>query len=318
MSLVTVICLCYNHAKYVAEAVESVMRQTYKHIELIIVNDASTDDSRSVIESIIKKYPYIKFVDNKENHGMCRSFNKELEAANGEFIIDLAADDILLPERIEKQVKAFKKLDASYGVVFTDAWIVNEEKKRVRTFYRRDVNMKLLDKVISGDVFAKVVDRYQICSPTIMVRKSVFNELGGYDTKLNYEDYDFYIRSSRNYKYFFLNEILTHKREVKGSDSTRWYRANENPHLKSTLIVLKKYIWLCKNEEEINASLHSIRYHMRQSLYMQCYELAKAYFELIRDLEKINFSDRVIYFLASVKFPLNIFYYQYRKIVHKK
>jgi glycosyltransferase involved in cell wall biosynthesis len=317
MSLVTVICLCYNHARFVEEAVESVISQSYKNIELIVVNDGSVDDSTSKIIGLYKKYPSIIFIDNKENIGMCSSFNKALYMAKGDYIIDLAADDTILPERIEHQVKAFEKLDLSYGIVFSDAYVINERGEKQGTFYRRGAKMELLDEVISGDIFSRVVKKYQIHAPTIMVRKSVYLDLGGYDANLSYEDYDFFIRSSRKYKYHFMDEILTYKREVKGSNSRSFYKSKTNPHLASTLIVLKKYIWLCKDDEEKNAALSSIRYHMRQSLYLECYDLVKKYYRLLQDLKKNNLGDKVLLYLSYFGLPLNKVYSLYRFIAHK-
>lgn len=315
--LVSVICLCYNQAKFVSDAVESVVNQTYKNIELIVVNDASQDASKNVILELCKKYPFIKFINNETNLGMCLSFNRALSESKGSFLIDLAADDILLPERIEKQVQAFEKLDNSYGVVFSDAIITNENKQPTGTFYKRNSNNELTQNVISGDIFTKVVASYQICSPTIMVRKNVFTDLGGYDPTLNYEDYDFFIRSSRNYQYYFINELLTLKRDVKGSNSYQWHQRKNNPYLTSTLQVLKKYVWLSKDKKEIESSLSSIRYHMRQSLFLECYDLTKEYYLLIKNMNQATFIDNVIYKLASWKFPLYNLFSLYRALAHK-
>lgn len=177
-----------------------------------------------------------------------------------------------------------------------------------------DQRGRLVEQVISGDVFDKVVQRYQICSPTMMVRREVFVELGGYDPKLKYEDYDFFIRASRSFKFYFLDYISVHKRELKDSDSKGFYRRNENPHLQSTLVVLKKYLWLCKSNNEKEAALYSIRYHMRQALFMECYWLVAEYFELIQILNNIKTMDRLIMVIARNKISLNNFYSLYRKL----
>jgi hypothetical protein len=148
-----------------------------------------------------------------------------------------------------------------------------------------------------------------------MMKKKVLNDLGGYDPSLSYEDYDFFIRSSRYYKYHFINEVLTGKRDVKGSDSYSWFKRKHNLHLTSTLKIHKKYLWLCKNEDEINAGLSSIRYHMRQSLFMECYSLCIQYFELLKGLNKNTFTDRVIYSIAKTRLPLYYFYNIYKKML---
>jgi glycosyltransferase involved in cell wall biosynthesis len=312
--LVSIIALCYNQADFVAQAVESVMNQSYPNIELIVVNDASTDFSKDVIDELCRVYPQISFIHHEQNLGMCRSFNNALKVAQGDFIIDLACDDYFELDKIERQIKAFEGLDKSWGVVFTDAYMVGQDGTVQNTFYKRDKQGRVSQSIISGDVFSKVVRQYQICSPTIMVRREVFDDINGYDPNLRYEDYDFFIRVSRNYKLYFLDYISTRKRVVKSSDSNGFYSHKENPHLQSTLIVLKKYLWLSRSEEEKKSALHSIRYHMRQALFMECYSLVEGYFELIELFNKVKVSDRLILFLSRKRIPLFRLYSCYRKM----
>src|SRR6187455_35784 len=100
--LVSVICLCYNQASFVREAVLSVIHQTYRDIELIIIDDASTDNSVEVISDVLKSHPSIKFIPLKKNVGNCKAFNMGYRLSRGQYLIDLAADDVLLPARIER------------------------------------------------------------------------------------------------------------------------------------------------------------------------------------------------------------------------
>jgi len=318
MELVTVICLCYNHAKYIEEAIDSVYQQDYTNIELIVVNDASTDDSSQVIYQLQKKYPSFIFINTIENKGMCKSFNSALSIAKGEFIIDLAADDCFTKDRVSTQVNEFKKLDARYGVVFSDAYIVDEVKNIKNTFYKRSQDGKLIENVAQGDVFETVLHSYKICSPTIMVRKSVFIELGGYDESLSYEDYDFFIRSSRKYNYHFIDKPLIYKREVDASLSKAFYKKKNNHHLESTLVVSKKALWLCEKESEKFALLHSVRYHYRQSYFLDNFKLALNYYELIREMGYGSIRDEVMSYLSEKKLSvywLFSLYNRFRKCI---
>jgi glycosyltransferase involved in cell wall biosynthesis len=312
--LVTIICLCYNHARFLKDAVDSVIAQTYKEIELIIVDDKSSDNSIEIIQKIIEKYPFIESIKNEHNVGMCRSFNKALVTAKGEFIIDLAADDMMVPERVEEQVKAFSRLSELYGVVYSDAYIVNEGGKKKNTFYRRNTLGELSTTVPKGDVFKELIHSYKICSPTIMVRKKLLDELGGYDERLSYEDYDFFVRSSREYRYYFIDQPLTLKREVEGSDSSSWYKKGMNVHLSSTLIVCGKALWLCRDKEERKALLHSVRYHFRQSYFLNNFTLAEKYFELIASMGSKSVTDRIILLLTEKKISVYRLYMFYLKV----
>src|ERR1700749_5034941 len=94
-SLVTVICLCYNHENFVTESLFSVMNQDYAFVELIIVDDCSTDNSKNIIKKWLLDYPEVRFISNEINLGNTKSFNKALQFAKGDYIIDLAADDVL-------------------------------------------------------------------------------------------------------------------------------------------------------------------------------------------------------------------------------
>ena len=93
--LVSVICLCYNQSSFIAEAIGSVANQTYPNVELIVVDDKSEDESIVQIQDALEKYfPSGVLIANQENLGMCKAFNRGLAASRGDFIIDLAGDEI--------------------------------------------------------------------------------------------------------------------------------------------------------------------------------------------------------------------------------
>ena len=106
--LVSIICHCYNHSKFVLETLKSVLNQTYDNIEVIVVDDFSTDNSADVISSFMVKHPEIKFIQNHRNLGITKSFNRILKKTKGKYIIDLAADDLLLPNCVMQQVHCFQ------------------------------------------------------------------------------------------------------------------------------------------------------------------------------------------------------------------
>src|SRR6187551_836972 len=184
--LVSVICLSYNHERFVRQAVDSVMNQTYKNIEIIVVDDASNDSSQDIIQKLVTEFPFIQFLPIKKNVGNCKAFNLGFALSKGEFIIDFATDDIMMPERIAKQIERFQSLSQDTGVVFTDAIYVNQDELFLRQHYEYFFRKRLLKEVPQGDVYNKVISRYFIASPTMMVRRTVFDEIGGYDENLAY------------------------------------------------------------------------------------------------------------------------------------
>ncbi len=107
MPKISVVLPVYNSEKYIAEAVQSILDQTFTDFELLIINDASTDGTLQILESF--KDDRLKIINNPTNLKVVKSLNKGLELAQGEFIARMDADDIAYPQRFEKQIAYFKK-----------------------------------------------------------------------------------------------------------------------------------------------------------------------------------------------------------------
>ncbi len=274
--LVTIICLCYNHARFVEEAIQSVWHQTYQNIELIIVDDASTDNSVEVIQKLIQDKPQISFIANTENLGSCRSFNKALKLAKGNYFIDLAADDVLLPDRVQKGVALLREKGSEYGVQFSDAEIIDEEGKHLR--YHSTIFPH--SSIPQGDVYPFVINRYFICSPTMMFTRAVMELLNGYDEALAFEDFDLWVRASRKYKFCYLPEVLIKRRMVSTSMSKAQFKG-KNAQRWSTYLVCKKIKNLNQTKEEEKALRQRLRYEILLSLKMLDFGLALHFFKLM-------------------------------------
>jgi glycosyltransferase involved in cell wall biosynthesis len=270
--LVSVIAVCYNHERFVEQTLQSVLNQTYSNIEIIVVDDASTDNSVKEIKKFINKFPKTQFIKQHENIGNCKAFNKGLALAKGEYIIDLATDDILLKDRVEKGVKALVKCGQEYGVNFTNATIIDEQSIIHQHFYPIDQSGKAKISVSEGEIYSKLVARYFICPPTMMTRREVFEKLNGYDESLAYEDFDFWVRSSRYFKYCFTDEVLVQRRVVSGSLSSKQYVRN-SLQMRSTFKVCKKIKKLNKTANENTALRKRIYFEMRQCLRLGDFKL---------------------------------------------
>lgn len=253
--LVTVVCLCYNHEAFVIESLESVVNQSYPSIELIIVDDCSIDNSKTTILNWLEKNSNIYFIANETNLGITKSFNKALEYAKGEYIIDLSADDVLLTNCLASQVKAFK--NSSYqnlGVVYGNAESISENGSFVSYYFPVNDQKKVIQKRITGDIYENVLsDFYSMCTVSAMIKKSVYDHLGGYDENLAYEDLDFWIRASRIYEFDFIDEPIMQKRILSNSLATNFYKKND-PRTKkidhSTYLILRKAIKLNRSKNE--------------------------------------------------------------------
>lgn len=308
--LVSVICLCYNHGRFVADCLESVYTQSYPNIELIIVDDASKDDSAGRIHALMRSGDY--FIQNCENLGICRSFNLGLARARGKYIVDLACDDILPQHSIASQVAILEQSSLQTGAVFGDAILIEENGRPIGTWYERDDEGRLLQQVPSGDVFRNVLAETPILMGTSMTRKAVFDELDGYDEELVYEDFDFLVRATRNWHYLFVDQPWMIYRQVAGSDSKQQLK-KRTAHLESTWKVCRKAAALVRTEEEKAALVARLRNCLKQCFLLDYFELAEPFAALHREFRPLNIVSALILAACKLRIPGNWLYRLYLK-----
>jgi len=273
--LVTVICICHNHARFVLEALDSVIHQTYANVELIVMDDGSTDGSGKVIKNWMTGHPDATLILNAKNIGYCKTFNKAYRISTGEYVIDLAADDVLVSTRIEQGVKLLKESGDDYGVTFSDAQYMDEYGN---PWWHHSEKFSH-ETIPSGDVYREVIERYFICSPTVMCRRSVMDSLQGYDEALAFEDFDFWVRASRNFKFIYSPEVLVKKRVLGSSMSAKQFERS-NPQRWSTLEVCRKIKALNRTVDEQKALKRRLLYEMGVSLRAFDFVLAYSFWKL--------------------------------------
>jgi glycosyltransferase involved in cell wall biosynthesis len=310
--LVSLICLCFNHRLYLRQAIESVVKQTYDNIQIILIDDASTDGSQEELKKIADENPTAELILLPQNIGNCKAFNVALQKVKGDFVIDFATDDVMLPHHIEKLVTHFQQLDESYGVVFTDATYIDEKDNALRYHFDYLLKKKLIQSIPQGDIFHMVLTTYFIPGPTMMVRKKIFEDLGGYDEALAYEDFDFWIRSARNYKYSFLNENQMFIRRSKTSMSAGLYKQGDN-QLHSTYLICKKAKALCRDSEDENALRHRVLYEFRHAVLSENKTEAKLLADFLEELNSTGFQFYFLKLANALPLPWHVF----RKLYHR-
>ncbi len=302
--LVTIIAICYNHENFVEAALRSVLDQSYENIELIVVDDASTDKSVDKIKELLKDRSDVKTIFNEQNKGICRSFNSALRLAEGEYIIDFATDDVFLPSTVAMQIEAFLTLDDTYGVVHGNALHIDENGNALKSYHSESAS------VPEGDVYRAVLARHFICPPTLMFRKSVIERLRGYDDSLAYEDFDFWVRSSRLYKYYYINEVLIKRRITVNSLTTR--KSSQDSAL-TTYKVCEKALNLNRTKEEHQALAQRIKHEMRFAYFSNHYVLTERYFQLLERFYQPGLLEKLFRFFAKKKWNLSLFYKYYSR-----
>lgn len=281
MDRVSVICISYNHAQYVQQAMQSVLDQDYPEIELIVADDASTDGSSEVIEDFLSSNPDVQFLKNEQNIGNCSTFNKALKKATGAYVLDLAADDTLAPERISEGVQRLQDAGPEYGVHYCDAWLVDENNTLLGEHSQSTRNISK-NPFPEGDLFAEILARYFICPPTIMARRSVFESLDGYDESLSYEDFDFLVRSSRRWQFCVTPLPLVLRRVLTNSKSN--VQPEAVSYFESTLKVCQKAFDLAKTDLERKALKKRLLFEGRQALRRGHGQVVDGYLNLLTAL----------------------------------
>jgi glycosyltransferase involved in cell wall biosynthesis len=185
--MVSVIVPTYNRGYCIAACLRSVLDQSFKNFEIIVVDDASKDDTRAQVDSVGD--PRIRYVAHEKNKGGAAARNSGIRVAGGEFIAFLDSDDYWHPEKLDKQISALQKLGLGYGLSYTWISCVDEEGKEVLR----------INPDIDGDCFQEMLVSNFIGSfSNIVVRKALLLEVGALDeTFRSCQDWDLFIRLTR-------------------------------------------------------------------------------------------------------------------------
>lgn len=195
--LVSVVLPSYNHARYVADAIASVANQSYGNLELIVIDDGSTDASAVTIERALAHFPFASRFITRENRGASATLNQGASMARGEFLGFLNSDDLYVHERVERLVDAVSKGGGEWGfsgVEFIDRDGLFSEAVRARAEDHRRWTSTLRERFPS----ALALVRYNLAysSGNLFVHRSLFERLGGFrDYRYNH-DWDFCLRAT--------------------------------------------------------------------------------------------------------------------------
>lgn len=196
--LISVLMPVYNCELYVKEAIESILNQTHSNFEFLIIDDASTDQTLSIIKTFID--PRIMLIEKPVNTGLTNSLNLGLKLAKGKYIARMDGDDISLPHRFAKQI-TFLDNNTDYVLCGSILKILNTN---------RDYNLPENHKAIK----LAMLERCPIAHPTVMMRKSILDRYSFFynPSKEPAEDYDFWIRLITKGKFYNIQEVLLYYR----------------------------------------------------------------------------------------------------------
>jgi teichuronic acid biosynthesis glycosyltransferase TuaG len=234
MVLVSVLMNSYNHEKYISEAIDSVLNQTFKDFELVIIDDCSKDNSSKIIKNYQRKDERIRAFFHKKNMGIAKTSNHCLAEAKGKFIAFIDSDDVWVASKLEKQL-AILKNNASV-IVWSEGEIIN--KKGIpsgKTFTQRHFASS---KKKSGNIFEELLDHNFIFGSSLMFKKEYVKDIH-YDEQLKYlNDYKFAVNLAKKHPFFFIKEPLA-KYRIHGKNTILLDKEN---WFKDTVLVKKYFL----------------------------------------------------------------------------
>ncbi|MED2790596.1 glycosyltransferase family 2 protein [Bacillus wiedmannii] len=214
--LISVVIPMYNAEKYIEETIKSILNQTYQHIEIVIVDDESTDQSSSIVKQLKEKSPEkIQYVKQK-NQGVSVARNTGIENANGQYIAFLDSDDLWHPTKLEKQIQSmhFNKMDACY-CGYMNFFETTPEKSKVKT------------KFIKGNIASDYLTRNIIAQTSTWVfKKSVVKDYNiRFTPNCNWgEDLEFLFKLISVTEVCYVDEYLTYYRILQNGNLTSKYQ----------------------------------------------------------------------------------------------
>ena len=196
---VSIIIPTYNRAHLVGRSIQSVLNQTYKDFELIIIDDDSIDNTEDIIKEYQKKDKRIKYLKHVKNKGGSAARNTGIKAAKGKYIALLDSDDEWLPEKIDKQVKEMKNLSSDiWGGIYCGFYYANSKNKMGEPTKKGNLKKEILNREVN------------LCAgSTILLNRGTIDKIGLFDESFKrHQDLEYLIRFFRYYKLSIIKEPL--------------------------------------------------------------------------------------------------------------
>ena len=241
--VVSVIITSYNRPEFIRDAVRSVINQTFKDYEIIIVDDASNEQTQQSIELICNEFDSIKYVHHTENKGLAAARNTGLSSAEGEFAAFLDDDDIWLPTKLEKQVKKISDCTEDVAVVYCGLKFFKNSPDHI-------VGVRIPE--IRGNIRKRLLRNNFVSPVSVLLRVDCLKRSGRFDE--NYtgacQDWDLWVRISEFFTFEYIDECLI---LVRLYDNEISQSKNAQKYLHGRLSFFNKHKNLIEKDKTINA-----------------------------------------------------------------
>jgi glycosyltransferase involved in cell wall biosynthesis len=238
--LISIGIISFNNENYIGACIESCLSQTYKNIEIIIADDASTDNSMQIIKEYALLYPSkITFISSQENYGISTNFNNAVKASKGEWFKPIACDDVLFEDCVENYMKEVFKQNLTSGILFSKMQYLGlSSKKNISTempeIFKLDPDKKIHSILIDNTLPA----------PTAFFNMSTLYKLGLSNEKYPFlEDYPLWLKAILNNVNLNFVDIISVKYRHHDSISNPKNKIGNSKFYKSQLNFLRNEIW---------------------------------------------------------------------------
>lgn len=255
---ISVIIPCFNAGKYIREAIDSILSQTYKNLEILLVDDGSTDDTKTIIEEYAARDSRIMAVFNEKNLGLIRTLNKSVQLATGEFIARMDADDISVRHRIELLYNKFISTPDT-DIASAAYYYLTTNNRVIRKAYPKATLSKALHFV---SFFSTPVNH-----PCILARSSVMKDNPYDENYIHSEDYELFSRLLRkNYSIVNLNEPVYYLRINPASVSNKYESIQISTHTRISVRNMEEYFGVKYDFFQHKVMINRISFNVSLSL----------------------------------------------------
>lgn len=289
--LVSILCLSMNHEAYVQRSFESIIKQTYRNIEILYVDNNSRDKTFEVADKILKDSGF-KYQGSKrdKNFSITQNLNYLVKRANGKYFTILSADDFWEPDNLEEKIKYLEE-NPQYGMIYGGGYKYYYDTGEKRAILENDCK--------SGWVFKDILKDNFINAIGAVIKKSVLEEVGSFDENSLIEDWDLWIRIAEKYQIGYLNKKLIYYGQRTGSNISR-----DNKYMdKGWEYILNKY----SGYKEIKAAKKNLKLY-RISEYATTRPSLKTLSFILK-----NFQFNFVYFKQLIKCIIGIMGYKSKK-----
>jgi glycosyltransferase involved in cell wall biosynthesis len=264
MPTVSVVIPTFNRSKLVLRAINSVLTQTYKDYEIIVVDDGSTDDTPAALKPHMGQIRYVY----QENRGVSAAQNKGVQLATGKWISILDSDDVWLPTKLELQFQAIGALGKDFGACFTNCDFFGETGVVPSAFEQAGLRSELVFGPLQDPIKVALARYPAICVQSLLVSRSLIEQLHGFDEDVVVgEDVDLIFRLTFKTKFCFVNQAVVRidRTPSRGGNLMELLTQNDDRAFRSQELLFKK--WICWPENIDPAIRQSIRYKLKLLYY---------------------------------------------------